>query len=484
MMFATRTRSSLELMLDSIRQREEQQATDVPPALPSRPASRARLPPARKALSVSFKKSGLRENSMENVGIKEEYRDLAFNLGGSVSRSVKREGFSELTPNEKSEEGGDFTAIVAVSDLVPDLHKKNKCGNDDGFVVKKVELVDCMDDTRERALERILEIQKYFRGHQTRCYYLELRRGTITLQSFVRGEKARKDYQILTRRLAAVILIQQHTKKWIEWRIVQKRQRTAVCLQSVIRGWLTRRSLNHKRNFRLVNNGVEPVEHLKNPDSIDPEIKVSVITLAELQRQLVRVETELAQKEEENAALRQKLQQYNNKWSQYEAKMKSMEKLWQDQLTSLQMSLVAAKKSLTSECTTDQPGMSPMHHCYSADETMKMGSRLTDGRRELEDLSNFPYDTESQLANSRINGINQVNGHHKMVFHDNARGVGAIRSVYPPSSTIPEDELQKLRMRFEAWKKDYKVRLQETKATLQKVGQAETKKGRKKWWGR
>ncbi|GMP74858.1 hypothetical protein CsSME_00032133 [Camellia sinensis var. sinensis] len=96
----------------------------------------------------------------------------------------------------------------------------------------KIGLLDVMDDTRERALERILEIQKYFRGHQARCYYLELKRGTITLQSFVRGENTRKDYQVLTRRLASVTVIQQHTKRWIEWRTMQKRQRAVICLQS------------------------------------------------------------------------------------------------------------------------------------------------------------------------------------------------------------------------------------------------------------
>ncbi|CAL5408714.1 unnamed protein product [Camellia sinensis] len=408
MMCSATTRSSLELMLDSIRQRDED-PSDAPPALPVRPVSRARLPPAKRALPVNFKRNGLRENPKEN-----EAR-------------------------------------------------------------MKIGLLDVMDDTRERALERILEIQKYFRGHQARCYYLELKRGTITLQSFVRGENTRKDYQVLTRRLASVTVIQQHTKRWIEWRTMQKRQRAVICLQSVIRGWLTRRGLNSKRNSRLLS--VEPVEDMRKPDWRNPEtkdyIQVSPSALADLQKRLLRAGTELGLKEEENTALRQRLQQFNIKWSQYEAKMKSMEKIWQDQLTSLQMSLAAANKSLASEYAADQPGTSdpfPLYHCYDADNTMPVGTQNTDGRSPV-DFSKFPCDNEPQQTNIRINEMNRLSEQRKKVLHDNA-----IMS--------PDDELQKLTFRFEAWKKDYKIRLQETKTALQKFCHSETKKSRKKWWGR
>lgn len=53
-------RSRLEEMLDSLRQRdeeEEEKPKDSPPALPPRPASRARLPPARRSLPNNFKVS-------------------------------------------------------------------------------------------------------------------------------------------------------------------------------------------------------------------------------------------------------------------------------------------------------------------------------------------------------------------------------------------------------------------------------------------
>ncbi|RZR73873.1 hypothetical protein BHM03_00029082 [Ensete ventricosum] len=53
-MTPTVARSSLEVMLDTIRLRDEQ-PKDVPPALPVRPTSRGRLPTSRRSLAVNLK---------------------------------------------------------------------------------------------------------------------------------------------------------------------------------------------------------------------------------------------------------------------------------------------------------------------------------------------------------------------------------------------------------------------------------------------
>lgn len=60
--------------------------------------------------------------------------------------------------------------------------------------------------------------------------------------------------------------------------------------------------------------------------------------LAELQRRVLEAEATLGQKEEENAALREQLQQYETRWMEYDTKMKSMEEMWQKQMSSLQVS--------------------------------------------------------------------------------------------------------------------------------------------------
>lgn len=70
------------------------------------------------------------------------------------------------------------------------------------------------------------------------------------------------------------------------------------------------------------------------------QVEVQNSILAELQKKVVKAEATIAQKEEENAALREQLQQYERRWSDYEAKMKTMEEMWQMQMASLQVSLI------------------------------------------------------------------------------------------------------------------------------------------------
>jgi len=64
-------RSSLEEMLDSLRRRdeEEEKKKDLPPALPARPASRARLPRARRSLPNDFKVSGSERHVVPENGV-------------------------------------------------------------------------------------------------------------------------------------------------------------------------------------------------------------------------------------------------------------------------------------------------------------------------------------------------------------------------------------------------------------------------------
>ena len=61
--------------------------------------------------------------------------------------------------------------------------------------------------------------------------------------------------------------------------------------------------------------------------------------VTELQRRVSKAEALLRDKEEENAILKQQLEQYENKWSEYEVKMKSMEDAWKKQLSSLQVTI-------------------------------------------------------------------------------------------------------------------------------------------------
>lgn len=73
----TLAKSSLEEMLESLRQKDESDRPprDIPPALPARPNSRARLPSARRSLPAKFNVCSVMEDQNQNgsvVASKEE----------------------------------------------------------------------------------------------------------------------------------------------------------------------------------------------------------------------------------------------------------------------------------------------------------------------------------------------------------------------------------------------------------------------------
>ncbi|KAK9674026.1 hypothetical protein RND81_12G206000 [Saponaria officinalis] len=84
---STVVRSSLEEMLENLRRRDEKQTPkDLPPALPSRPTSRARLPSSRRSLPVGFKVT------VENDVVVEEKSDCGAEVTApAVVLAVERE---------------------------------------------------------------------------------------------------------------------------------------------------------------------------------------------------------------------------------------------------------------------------------------------------------------------------------------------------------------------------------------------------------
>lgn len=200
--------------------------------------------------------------------------------------------------------------------------------------------------------------------------------------------------------------------------------------------------------------------------------------LAELQRRVLKAEAALREKEEETDILYQRLQQYENRWSEYELKMKSMEEVWQKQMRSLQSSLSIAKKSL------------------ALDES----ERNSDASVNAGDERETSWDTGSNFRS------HESNGHHRpmstglsvisrlteefeqrsQVFGDDAKFLVEVKSGQAEANLDPDRELRRLKQMFEAWKKDYGSRLRETKVILHKLGSDDqvTADKRKKWWGR
>lgn len=324
--------------------------------------------------------------------------------------------------------------------------------------------IGVLEDTRNCTLHGILRVQSCFRGHQARRYLKELKRGIATLQSFVRGEKTRKEYAVLLQKHRAAVIIQKQVKSTIDRKRFVDVCDASIRIQSVIRGWLVRRCSG---DIALLQFGGR-----KGNESDEVLVKSSF--LAELQRRVLKAEAALREKEEENDILHQRLQQYENRWSEYELKMKSMEEVWQKQMRSLQSSLSIAKKSL------------------AIDDS----ERNSDASVNLNDDS---WETGSNFRGPENNGLRPMSAglsvisrlaeefeQRSQVFGDDAKFLVEVKSGQVEANLNPDRELRRLKQMFEAWKKDYGTRLRETKVILNKLGSEEgvSDKARKKWWGR
>ncbi|TYG85599.1 hypothetical protein ES288_A13G068200v1 [Gossypium darwinii] len=326
--------------------------------------------------------------------------------------------------------------------------------------------IGILEDTQNRTLHGILRVQSCFRGHRARRHFKELQRGIATLQSFVRGDKTRKEYAVLLQRHRAAVIIQKQIKGMKAKKTFKNIRDASIVIQSAIRGWSVRRC-SVDIGFK---SGVPKVDE---PD----EVLVKSSFLAELQRRVLKAEAALREKEEENDILHQRLLQYENRWSEYELKMKSMEEVWQKQMRSLQSSLSIAKKSL------------------AVDES----ERSSDASVNTSDDREYCWDTGNNLKVPESNGLRPMSAglsvisrlaeefeQRSQVFGDDAKFLVEVKSGQVDASLNPDRELRRLKQMFETWKKDYATRLRETKVVLNKLGSEDgaLDKVKKKFWGR
>ncbi|TYH35232.1 hypothetical protein ES332_D13G179700v1 [Gossypium tomentosum] len=216
-------------------------------------------------------------------------------------------------------------------------------------------------------------------------------------------------------------------------------------LQSVIRGCLVRKHFSN--SHKLI--------PLRSKQKLDiPNEQSSA--MAELQRRVVDAEASLGQKQQENATLQEQLQQY-------EAKMKKMdEQLQQSEAkmkkTEEQLQQSEAKMKKTEEMLRKQTA--PLQASLAAAKKSEGSAMAEVGGRE-NGVSSLVKEFEQQ----------------KQSFED-----GINKTTQPASNMNSYEELRKLKRRFRAWKKDYKVRLKETKAIVRKHRHQDSDKTQKKWW--
>lgn len=154
-----------------------------------------------------------------------------------------------------------------------------------------------------------------------------------------------------------------------------------------------------------------------------------------------------------------------------------------------QVNLAATKRSVAPEKASDE---SRMPECSPArspqDDDSEDNSSVADRTPSASTPDESPFKVMEEAGRERdSNGASNPIDHlakefeqRRQRFDEDAKAL--IYSNQTDSS--PEDELRKLKMRFEIWKKEYKGRLRETKGILQKLGNAEAERRGRKWWGK
>ncbi|CAN6323672.1 unnamed protein product [Urochloa humidicola] len=328
-----------------------------------------------------------------------------------------------------------------------------------------------LEDTRNRTLHGILRVQSCFRGHQARHHARERIRGVLAIQSFIRGENARQIYLSLLRKHRAATILQRNVRRWLARRYFTNIRTASVVIQSGIRGNLVRRC---NGNIDLIN-VLREFESKQEAEGDQILIKASV--LAELQRRILKAEATVREKDEENEMLHQRLQQYENRWLEYEQKMKAMEEMWQKQMRSLQSSLSVAKKSLALDET---PRMSDS----SVDQSWEInGNHVGSGSQLVPRTAG----REMNAGLSIINRLTEEFEQRSQVFADDATFIVEVKSGQADASLNPDMELRRLKQNFDSWKKDFGGRIRETKVILNKLGngnESSPNSVKRKWWGR
>lgn len=458
----------------------------------------------------------------------------------SHQQFAKRYGFLLPTNNASQDALSVSVAILHQFNILPEMYQV-------GFtkLFFRTGQIGKLEDTCIRTLRGILGVQKAFRGYKARHQYKKLKRAIIFLQSFIRGAKERREYLVLIERHRAVITIQKEVRCRKTRKTYLNTQKMVILVQSVIRGWLARREAEMMRRKLheeisavkiIVKGSVADLSSSRN-DQLDTQVKlgervnclpskrlpvkelkfseqdfknegtinVPASYLAELQRRVLEAEATLREKEDDNVLLQQKLHQYESRWSEYEAKMTSMEEMWQKQMVSLQLSLVAAKKSLADEAMIKQtnqddatsnqiiasrnrPPKPIMPHDddeFDWDDSASVGTKTPDYKLPSH-LSDNGLARELDAGRSVVRHLVKEFEHRTQVFNDDADFLVEVKSGQTEADLSPDEELRKMKQRFDIWKKDFKVRLRETKGILQKLGSVDSlaEKSRKKWWGK
>ncbi|KAL9288305.1 Myosin-4 [Arabidopsis thaliana] len=309
-------------------------------------------------------------------------------------------------------------------------------------------LISVLEERRKYVLRGILGLQKQFRGYQTREYFHNMRNAAVILQSYIRGENARRNYIVVGE--SAIVST-----------AITKELDAAIHLQYMVRKWLARKHLhsmeqkNKPRNEKKKPRRKSTKRVSKDKDLLSEQFEVQPWVLADLQSRVQKVEAAITQKEDENTALQDELQRFEERWLENETRMKSMEETWQKHMSSMQMSLAAACKVLAPDKTVS--------HGNDSEDTMSFGTPTKELKGSLSDVNNLSTEFDQR----------------SVIIHEDPKSLVEVKSDSISNRKQHAEELRRLKSRFEKWKKDYKTRLRETKARVRLNGD----EGRhRNWW--
>ncbi|KAK1435680.1 hypothetical protein QVD17_01446 [Tagetes erecta] len=326
--------------------------------------------------------------------------------------------------------------------------------------------VDVLENMRQ-VLEGTLEPENCSLGGRDLDFH-KLKIGIVTLQSFVRGENARRQFNVLKKQ-----------NQGIAPGSLNEHLTTVVHMQSVVRGWLARKHFNHLQSWKrsALDKSKTPRRSCKTElkDLFEEREQILPQNVEELQKQVSEAQSLLSQRNLENTALREQIRQFEIRWLEHESKMKVVEDRWQSQMSSLQMNLAAAKKTLGSHMQIGRPDDSLSPNYYDSEDT-------------ISGIQTPPQMTPVRIGNSRrenhgviadtIDFLSKELEQRTHTFDHDAKVV--VRKEI--------EDYNNLKKKFEMWKKEYRNRLREVKTRLVKgvhtSGVDGGERQTRNWWGK
>ncbi|CAL5060162.1 unnamed protein product [Urochloa decumbens] len=178
------------------------------------------------------------------------------------------------------------------------------------------------------------------------------------------------------------------------------------------------------------------------------------LVVEELERKAEEVEARLRHKEEENAALKRRMESYHIRWLEYEIRIKSLEEAFHEKMACLQLAQdAAARRAEETACDRRE------HSEYvSMSDEPPPPVRLWHGR--------------DRMSVGRRSAVSRLGSEFRRQSHTLERGAAALVVAEAPSAASAPGgvdsvaDLKKLKAQFRAWTKDYKARLRKAKAEL------------------